>query len=190
MFPAIISTLAAKGLSDLGGMLLDTIINQGADKAEDIVKDVTGLDIDFNHNATKEDIDAIEKHSDAIMDALSHIKEENRHEEVMAKAEIERAEVDNKDRSDAREMGTRLMLGDDRIIRYFIPFFTVLIFVTGTFIAYSVIFNIVPTGNRDLATTMLGAVIGWIGSSIHYWLSTGNTSAKKDEALLHYAKQK
>ena len=155
-------------LANAGMNLISSFVDKGKDKAVDLIKEKTGIDL----NNTKElNQDQINK--------LKQFETENK------KLILDKMELLLKDRQNAREMQIQALQQDSWFAKNFTNLFAAFWSVLSGFYIVFVTFYAIPPANQRFADTILGFLMGTIiASIIGYYYGSSLGSKEKDKKLI------
>ncbi len=168
----ILATLLQMGLP----YVAEAVTGMATDKAEEFIKDKTGVSIDLTggERPSVHDLEELKKWND---NELKTQVELNRHEEEVFKLEIQ-------DLMDAREMGESYLQSEDKFLSRFIAILTLVMSLASFGYLTAVTFIDIPKENIQTANMITGAVLSIVLAKVFsYWFGTSNSSAKKDAVI-------
>lgn len=159
----LLNILASAGLD-----LVSKFISAGKDKAIDVIKEKTGLDLTKTKTLSEED--------------LAKLKEFQEKEREFLLKQIELA---NKDRDSARNMQIEALKQDSFFAKNFIYFFAIAWSIFSFVYIAFITFGNIPKDNVRFADTILGFLLGTAMSAIlQFFFGSSLGSKIKDEKLL------
>ena len=111
--------LVVNGLKDLASATFSSIASKGIDKTKEVIKETTGLDIDFNRPPTQEEIKKLEEKEPEVVMSLEEIKEYNRHDEALKQLELELMKEEEESREHARSAIINSLESESKVAHLF-----------------------------------------------------------------------
>ena len=179
MLPDFLSSLVKEGMTELGEELFDSILGKGTSLVKDKIREVTGLDVDFDSPATSEEKVVFRRDKVEISNALSELMESNRHEEKMLVLDDDFFSGEVTDVKSARKIHKLMVHTGDIFNKHFLEGFTIIILAVMFTIIYMTIFGHVPEGMRSDATGLLEFSKNTITATIGFWF--GRLHSKRNK---------
>lgn len=180
-----LAPLLTNGLGTLAGAILDNVIGEGKDKAEEIIKSVTGLSIDLGSNPTAEQLEALKNSQVSLMDRLAVNKETNRHEEAIMLNNFNLDKLSVDDVKSAREANMVYAKSESWLVQNFLPLFSMVLFImifwSMSYILENHVEGITATVVMEFDKAIALLVVG-------FWFGSSSGSKNKDKAFEHYLK--
>jgi len=190
MVGALLTSLAAGGLSNLASSIFEGIVGEGEEIVKDFMEDKLGIEVDFSKPLTEGDI-ALFKHKEALLiQELSELKERNRHEELMLTNELEYSKLEVEDVKSARVSNMEYSKSGHWLVANFLPLFSIFIM---SMIGYSMlaILTMEPASMNERIATQIMEFDKIIGTLvIGFWFGSSYGSKRKDESLINTASKK
>jgi len=170
----LIESLVQAGVSELAESLFDSAVNYGEEKAEQVITDVTGLDIKFDREPNEKELEVIRDKNDAIVESLEGLKEVNRHNEKMKQLDVEEYEIGSLDVINARNHHLEMQESESWLTRNFVEILTLIIIVGSivffTFASFTDLGSnevIVASTTKSIDAIVFIIIGYWFGNAKH-----------------------
>lgn len=154
-------------LANAGMDLISKFIDTGKDKAVEVIKNKTGIDLSTKKELNPDDIKKLKEFQENNRDFL-----------------LKQIELANQDRADARAMQTEALKQNDWFAKNFIYLFAGIWSVFAMVYISFITFYTIPQASQRFADTILGFLLGTIVSAIiQFFYGSSMGSKNKDEIL-------
>ena len=193
----LVGMLLEQGLPILADSVLEQIEDKGIDSANKFIKDKTGIELDLN-TIDKDSLKIVKEllgtHSDtfnSVEKELQFEKEVNREEPSIVKAGIKEQALFLHDVQDAREKGHKMMESEDKLMRYFLPSFSVfLVIVILGFMGAVIWIPSTADGMKGIESSVLEFFKSILILLIGFWFGSSHSSSNKDKMLNEHISKK
>jgi hypothetical protein len=154
-------------LASAGMDLISKFIDTGKDKAVEVIKDKTGIDLSTKKELNPDDIKKLKEFQENNRDFL-----------------LKQIELANEDRADARAMQKVALNQGSWFAKNFIYLFAIVWSVFAMLYISFITFYTIPQASQRFADTILGFLLGTIVSAIiQFFYGSSMGSKNKDEIL-------
>jgi len=154
-------------LANAGVDLVSKFVDSGKDKAIQVIKDKTGIDLTTKKKLSQQDVVKLKEFQQANRDFL-----------------IKQIELANEDRANARKMQEVALNQDSWLAKNFIYMFASVWSVFAMIYLAMITFYTIPTTSQRFADTILGFLLGTIVSAIiQFFFGSSLGSKSKDNIL-------